>query len=96
MRPSRSWWQRPAAEAPRDDACEDVAQGSDGGPGAWPLEEARGGAVDVQVLIDALDQRILEAIAAKATGETIVRLCEARAWLTHPAQAHLTAAPSPA
>lgn len=50
--------------------------------------------MDVQDLIDALDQRILDAIAAKATGETIVRLCEARAWLTNPAQAHLTSAPS--
>lgn len=48
-----------------------------------------GGMVDVQDLIDALDQRILDAIAAKATGETIVRLCEARAWLTNPGQAHL-------
>ncbi|HEV3212597.1 MAG TPA: hypothetical protein VGZ03_04290 [Acidimicrobiales bacterium] len=44
--------------------------------------------MDVQDLIDALDQRILDAIAAKATGETIVRLCEARAWLTHPGQPH--------
>lgn len=49
--------------------------------------------MNVQDLIDALDQRILDAIAAKATGETIVRLCEARAWLTNPAQAHLTAPP---
>lgn len=47
--------------------------------------------MDVQRLIDALDQRILDAIDAKATGETIVRLCEARAWLTHPGQPHLTA-----
>jgi len=47
--------------------------------------------MEVQVLIEALDQRILDAIAAKATGETIVRLCEARAWLTNPAQPHLTA-----
>ena len=62
---------------------------------AWPLQQDRGGPVDVQVLIEALDQRILDAIAAKATGETIVRLCEARAWLTNPAQAHLTAAPQP-
>ena len=64
------------------------------GPGAYSSGDP-GGPVDVQVLIDALDRRILEAIAAKATGETIVRLCEARAWLTNPAQAHLTAAPSP-
>jgi hypothetical protein len=41
-----------------------------------------------QELIDALDQRILEALRAKATGETIAFLCEARAWLTNPAQAH--------
>ena len=50
--------------------------------------------MEVQRLIDALDQRILDAIAATATGETIVRLCEARAWLTHPAQEHLTSPPS--
>jgi hypothetical protein len=56
-----------------------------GDAGAWPLE---GGPVDVQVLIEALDQRILDAIAAKATGETVVRLCEARAWLTNPGQPH--------
>lgn len=70
----------------------------------WPLlvGEARRNAgsregeegVEVQELIDALDQRILDAIAAKATGETIVRLCEARAWLTNPAQAHLNLPPS--
>jgi hypothetical protein len=51
--------------------------------------------VDVQDLVEALDQRILDAIAAKATGETIVRLCEARAWLTNPAQPHLTTPVSP-
>ena len=39
-------------------------------------------------LIEALDQRILEALRAKATGETIAFLCEARAWLTHPDQGH--------
>jgi hypothetical protein len=39
-------------------------------------------------LIQALDERILEAIRAKATGETIAFLCEARAWLSHPDQAH--------
>jgi hypothetical protein len=44
--------------------------------------------MDVQDLIEALDQRILDAIAAKATGETVVRLCEARAWLTNPGQPH--------
>ncbi len=39
-------------------------------------------------LLEALDERILDAIKAKATGETIAYLCEARAWLTHPDQAH--------
>jgi hypothetical protein len=39
-------------------------------------------------LLDALDQRILDALAAKATGETISQLCEARAWLTNPDQPH--------
>jgi len=42
----------------------------------------------VDELIQALDQRILDTIRAKATGETIAYLCEARAWLTHPEQAH--------
>jgi hypothetical protein len=46
--------------------------------------------MEIHELVDALDQRILDAIAAKATGETIVRLCEARAWLTNPAQAHVS------
>ncbi len=39
-------------------------------------------------LINALDERLLEALRAKATGETIMFLCEARAWLTHPDQPH--------
>jgi len=39
-------------------------------------------------LVAALDKRILEALDAKATGETIAFLCEARAWLTHPDQSH--------
>lgn len=46
------------------------------------------GMADVRELIDALDQRIIDAIEAKATGETIARLCEARAWLTNPSQHH--------
>jgi hypothetical protein len=44
--------------------------------------------VSVQDLLEALDERILDALRAKATGETIVYLCEARAWLTHPEQPH--------
>jgi hypothetical protein len=43
---------------------------------------------ELDELIEALDQRILDAIKATATGETIVRLAEARAWLTHPDQPH--------
>jgi hypothetical protein len=43
---------------------------------------------DVDEILTALDQRILEALRAKATGETIVRLAEARAWLTNPDQPH--------
>ena len=39
-------------------------------------------------LIEALDRRLLEALEAKATGETIARLAEARAWLTNPNQPH--------
>jgi hypothetical protein len=45
-------------------------------------------------LLEALDERILDAIKAKATGETIAYLCEARAWLTHPDQAHGGTRPS--
>jgi hypothetical protein len=45
-------------------------------------------ATSIETLIEALDQRILDAIEKRATGETIVDLCEARAWLTHPDQAH--------
>ena len=44
--------------------------------------------MSVTDLLEALDQRILEALKAKATGETIAHLCEARAWLTHPEQPH--------
>jgi hypothetical protein len=42
----------------------------------------------VNELVEALDERILQALAAKATGETIMFLCEARAWLTNPDQPH--------
>jgi hypothetical protein len=48
----------------------------------------------VDELVAALDQRILEALQAKATGETIAYLCEARAWLTDPAQIHGSRRPS--
>jgi len=44
--------------------------------------------VSTTELIQALDERILEALRAKATGETINHLCEARAWLTNPEQPH--------
>ncbi len=44
--------------------------------------------MSVSELIEALDQRIIEALRAKATGETIAYLCEARAWLTNPEQPH--------
>ena len=45
-------------------------------------------------LLAAIDQRILDAIEAKATGETIVRLAEARAWLTIPDQPHGGSSPT--
>ena len=48
----------------------------------------------VEELVAALDQRIIEALQAKATGETIAYLCEARAWLTDPAQSHASRHPS--
>ncbi len=44
--------------------------------------------MEFEQLIAALDERIHDAIRAKATGETIVHLCEARAWLTNPDQDH--------
>ena len=44
--------------------------------------------MSVDELLAALDRRILEAIEAKSTGESIAYLCEARAWLTDPAQSH--------
>jgi hypothetical protein len=39
-------------------------------------------------LVAELDERIHHALLAKATGETIAHLCEARAWLTNPDQPH--------
>lgn len=42
----------------------------------------------VNDILVALDERILDALKARATGETIVFLCEARAWLTDPGQPH--------
>jgi len=50
--------------------------------------------VSTDELIQALDERILDAIRAKATGESIAYLCEARAWLTHPDQVHGSRRPS--
>ena len=50
--------------------------------------DEEGDDVSTNELIEALDQRILEALRAKATGETVALLCEARAWLTHPDQPH--------
>ncbi|MGH3732956.1 MAG: hypothetical protein ACRDVC_06205 [Acidimicrobiales bacterium] len=44
--------------------------------------------MSVEEILEALDRRILEALEAKATGETIAYLCEARAWLTDPTQSH--------
>lgn len=45
-------------------------------------------------ILRALDERILDALKAKATGETIAFLCEARAWLTNPDQSHGTHRPT--
>lgn len=50
--------------------------------------------MSLETLLEALDERILDAIEKRATGETIVGLCEARAWLTHPDQAHGRHVPS--
>lgn len=46
--------------------------------------------MEISEVIDALDERLIDALRAKATGETIVFLCEARAWLTNPDQPHGT------
>ena len=51
--------------------------------------------MSVNDLLEALDNRILEALKAKATGETVAFLCEARAWLTHPDQSHGAHRPGP-
>jgi hypothetical protein len=48
----------------------------------------------VEDILRALDERILDALKAKATGETIAFLCEARAWLTNPDQSHGTHRPT--
>jgi hypothetical protein len=48
----------------------------------------------VDDILRALDERILDALKAKATGETIAFLCEARAWLTNPDQSHGTHRPT--
>jgi hypothetical protein len=42
----------------------------------------------VDELVQEIDERIHQALIAKATGETILHLCEARAWLTNPEQPH--------
>jgi hypothetical protein len=39
-------------------------------------------------LLAALDERLLEAIRGKSTPEGVAKLAEARAWITHPDQAH--------
>jgi hypothetical protein len=39
-------------------------------------------------LLAALDERLLEGIRGKSTPEGVVKLAEARAWLTDPAQPH--------
>jgi hypothetical protein len=40
-------------------------------------------------LLDALDARLVEAIATKGTtSDTILKLAEARAWLSRPDQSH--------
>ncbi len=44
--------------------------------------------MDTEKLLEAIEIRILEALTAKATGETIAYLCEARAWLLDPSQPH--------
>ena len=48
----------------------------------------------VDDILRALDERILDALKARATGETIAYLCEARAWLTNPDQSHGTHRPT--
>jgi len=39
-------------------------------------------------LVTAIEERIAEAIKSKLPAEIILHLCEARAWLLHPEQAH--------
>ena len=47
-----------------------------------------GGMATTDELLVALDRRLLEAIESKATSDTILKLAEARAWLSSPAQSH--------
>ena len=39
-------------------------------------------------VLEAIDRRMLEVIEARVPGEALVRLAEARAWLTNPDQPH--------
>jgi hypothetical protein len=52
------------------------------------VAESEGSEMTVSELVEELDERIHQALLAKATGETILHLCEARAWLTNPDQSH--------
>jgi hypothetical protein len=42
----------------------------------------------IEELLNALDERLLDAIGGKSTPEGVAKLAEARAWLTHPGQPH--------
>jgi hypothetical protein len=39
-------------------------------------------------LLNALDERLLDAIKGKSTPDGVAKLAEARAWLTNPDQPH--------
>ena len=43
---------------------------------------------DLDELLAALDQRLLEVLSAKVPGDAVLKLTEARAWLTNPDQPH--------
>jgi len=42
----------------------------------------------IDELLNELDERLLDAIRGKSTPEGVVKLAEARAWLTNPGQPH--------
>lgn len=47
-----------------------------------------GAMASLDEVLAAIDRRMLEVIEARVPGDALVRLAEARAWLTNPDQPH--------